>query len=402
MQIKSAELRILCGDPEHADEAGPMPIFSSLVCTFLNELSFLLLHDAEAKKYPAVITYAFFCRKANIVKIKERYAEDAEKRIGRGLVFHIAPGNVPVNFAYSLTAGLLAGNACIVKASSKDFRETCIISEKMNSLLGKADYNILAPYVSVVMYPKEEQTLTERLSEACSVRVIWGGDNTIKMIRRSPLRARAFEITFADRYSVCVINAAELIRYSSASGLKQLAEDFYNDTYLYDCNACSTPSLIYWIGSEDDVNVAQNRFWSSVYENIEGRYEVAPVIAVDKYTMACKAAIDLNGEIVFADDNRIVRIKLERLSDNISDYRSAGGLFIEYADQNMDALMTVVNEKYQTLSYFGMNPDEIRTYLISRRVKGIDRIVSIGKTADFGFIWDGYDLIQTMSRIVNI
>lgn len=40
---------------------------------------------------------------------------------GRGVAFHIAPSNVAVNFAFSLAAGLLTGNANIVRLSSKPF-----------------------------------------------------------------------------------------------------------------------------------------------------------------------------------------------------------------------------------------------------------------------------------------
>jgi hypothetical protein len=32
------------------------------------------------------------------------------------------------------------------------------------------------------------------------------------------------------------------------------------------------------------------------------------------------------------------------------------------------------------------------------RFNGIDRIVPIGKTTDFNLIWDGYDLINVLSR----
>lgn len=39
------------------------------------------------------------------------------------------------------------------------------------------------------------------------MRVIWGGDATIKEIRRAALLPRATEITFADRYSLAVIDA---------------------------------------------------------------------------------------------------------------------------------------------------------------------------------------------------
>jgi hypothetical protein len=39
--------------------------------------------------------------------------------------------------------------------------------------------------------------------------------------------------------------------------------------------------------------------------------------------------------------------------------------------------------------------------VVSNGLSGIDRIVPVGKALDMGVIWDGYDLIRTMSRIVN-
>jgi hypothetical protein len=33
-------------------------------------------------------------------------------------------------------------------------------------------------------------------------------------------------------------------------------------------------------------------------------------------------------------------------------------------------------------------------------VPGVDRIVPVGKTMELSFIWDGYDMIETMSRVV--
>ena len=39
--------------------------------------------------------------------LKKEYKKDESLRLGRGIIFHIAPSNVPINFAYSLVAGLL-------------------------------------------------------------------------------------------------------------------------------------------------------------------------------------------------------------------------------------------------------------------------------------------------------
>ena len=63
-----------------------------------------------------MVAFGFFCRRANLEALAREYEGAVSDRLGRGISFHIAPSNVPVNFAYSLAAGLLAGNACVVKA----------------------------------------------------------------------------------------------------------------------------------------------------------------------------------------------------------------------------------------------------------------------------------------------
>ena len=95
--------------------------FSGEICLFLHALSQTLMAGKEAKAFPDVITFGFFCRKGNIERLKEAYRAQISYRLGRGVTFHIAPANVPVNFAYSLVCGLLAGNACIVRAPSRPF-----------------------------------------------------------------------------------------------------------------------------------------------------------------------------------------------------------------------------------------------------------------------------------------
>ena len=41
------------------------------------------------------------------------------------------------------------------------------------------------------------------------------------------------------------------------------------------------------------------------------------------------------------------------------------------------------------------------TPLLESGVKGIDRIVPIGHTMDFDLLWDGYDLVSQMTRVIN-
>lgn len=388
----------LCGrEPEQG--LRPLRPFAPDVLDFLSALSATLLKDREAKAYPDVITFAYFCRKAHLARLQEEYAGRLDGRLGRGVVFHIAPSNVPINFAYSLTAALLSGNGSIVKASSRDFPQTRIVCRAMEKLLTE-DFAPLAPYVCVVTYPREAQEVTEAFSARCDARVIWGGDETVRRVREAALPPRAVEVAFADRYSLLCIRP-EAVTALSEEELERLAKDFYNDTYLTDQNACTSPRLIYWVG-EGDSREASERFFRAMGAYARQRYELPAVTAVDKLTAVCRAAMKLEGaEIVHDPDNWVTRVRVKALCPELYELRSPGGFFLEYAAPTLDALGDFVTPRVQTLSYLGLSPEELSRFVLENGLTGVDRIVPVGHTMDFSLVWDGYDLIQTLSRKIS-
>ena len=80
--------------------AHPFEPYDELLCKFLNDLSVELRSRDESSAYPDVIAFAFWCRKANIAKLKTGF-NNKETRLGLGMIFHITPSNVPVNFITS-------------------------------------------------------------------------------------------------------------------------------------------------------------------------------------------------------------------------------------------------------------------------------------------------------------
>jgi hypothetical protein len=58
--------------------------------------------------------------------------------------------------------------------------------------------------------------------------------------------------------------------------------------------------------------------------------------------------------------------------------------------------------KMQTLTYYGVNREEIFNIIYRGGNLGIDRIVPIGSALDIGIVWDGYDMIYTLSKIVDL
>lgn len=390
----------LVGDRNTILDKRALRPYDNLVCEFLSALSLNLLKNREAKQYSDVISFAFWCRKANIAKLKNQFAEQYI-RLGLGAVFHITPSNVPVNFAFSYACSLLAGNANIVRVPSKPFRQIDIICNAIKELFQCSQFKILADMTVFLRYDRDD-AITSLLSLDCNARIIWGGDDSIRQIRQLPISERSREITFADRYSFCVINAKKIFELNKEQ-LKQLAINFYNDTYLMDQNACSSPSLVVWLGNSNDVNSAKEQFWKAVLEEVRGNYELAPVNGIDKYTHLCQNAIDLaNITTVEKYGNYIYCIGLDAINETMDMLRGKFGYFYEYSAENINSIVHIVNSKYQTLTYFGMDKQVFVDFTINNRISGIDRIVPIGSALDISVIWDGYDLVRSLSRIIDI
>lgn len=373
--------------------------FSTEVVNYLDALSKELNKDLRLRAYPDVATFAFFCRRANILSLKKNQISNNILRLGRGLIFHIAPSNVAVNFAYSLVSGLLAGNINIVKVPSKNFEQIDMIVGALERVCKKEDHQFISSKIALVKYDRSSSA-TSYFSSICDVRIIWGGDQTISQIRENKIPARSFDITFADRYSICVINADEYIHENSPN---KIAQGFYNDTYLFDQNACTAPHLLIWLGTKDNVNKSKVIFWDCLYNYVKLNYTVQPVIAVDKLTSFYNQSICMNQITKPAmPDNSIWRVELKSLLKNIDEFRCSSGYFSEYHASSLSEINKIVNRKYQTLSYYGISIEKLNEFVEFEKPIGIDRIVPIGKTSDFSLNWDGIDLIKTLSRVIEI
>jgi len=373
--------------------------YDNLLCEFLNELSVELRSSQGAFEYADVMAFAFWCRKANIVKCKTDFGGTNESRLGLGNVFHVTPSNVPINFAFSFAFGLLAGNANIVRVPTKPSPQSDIIYKALEKLFSFDKFLQIKLMTTFVRYEKNDD-ITRYFSELSDARIIWGGDDTIRYIRNISVPERCTEIVFADRYSVSVLDVNAVMALSRKE-LTVLAEMFYNDTYLMDQKACSSPHLIVWLGMSD--GLTKERFWQALLGVVKKKYQLDMINAVDKYTLLCQNAMDLNHIYsVRRYGNWLTRVTLNKVFDNTDDLRGQFGYFYEYDVSTVNSIAHIINAKYQTLTYFGVNKYELLDFVINNHLAGIDRIVPIGKALDMGVIWDGYDLVRSLSRVIDL
>ena len=257
--------------------------YNENICNFISEFSKELNNNKFSKNFPDIKTLAFWCRKKNILNLKKKFISN-KTRVGLGLIFHITPSNIPTNFAYSLIFGLITGNSNIVKVPSKKFEQISIICDALNKVLNKKKFSFAKKMIVVVRY-RDNDNYTKKISSICNARLIWGGDETIKNIRMFKLQQRAIDIAFTDRYSFCAIDTEKFLKLNNYETIL-LTNKFYNDTYLVDQNACSSPHLMVWLGK--NMSEARNKFWNTLYKSVSKKYDMPEIASIDKYNKLCE------------------------------------------------------------------------------------------------------------------
>jgi hypothetical protein len=392
----STRLNILLGDEKMVSDK-PTEIFSNERIEFLTALSNVLFKLSNVRSMPDVSTFAYWCRKSNLARLRDQGKSHDKFKMGLGLSFHICPSNVPINFAFSLAFGLLAGNTCVLRLPTKESPTIDVLIEAMVKILALPEHANLKKEILIARFQRDEELNKFWLSVA-DCRIVWGGDETVKHFRSLPSRPRSREVAFPDRYSFCILNPSAINALDN-DDLKKFCTNLFNDLYLMDQAACSSPQLVAWIGKDEEVRIAKMKLWPALVEIVAERYNLKAVHAVDKYVDACQIAINNENVIsIERSGNLLYRVELASVSMDQDKCRGYFGTIHEVTLQAIRNVTPIVNERYQTLTYFGFMPEEIRTVIASQNLRGIDRVVPVGSAIDMGLVWDGYDIVASLSR----
>jgi len=370
--------------------------FNNLVIDFLVDFSNELRKFKKINSFPDLIYLIFWCNKN---KNLSNYFNDNCLRLGRGLIFHICPSNVPTNFIYSFFFGLLSGNSNIVKVPSKDFKEKKIILSVVKSLFNRKKYINLKKANCFIQYNDKDE-ITKKISSICDARVIWGSNKTVNDIRKMWIPERAIDLTFPDRYSLSVINLDRLKKEKSDQ-VKQLAKRFYYDGYMMNQLACNSPHFVFWAGKIN--KKLQDYFWSQLSKIVEKKFVFDDVHVVDKYTNLMENIInqkDFKNIKMFK--NNLYVIDPGSKTNQIENIRGINGTFFQKNINQIKDLKNFITKKCQTVSYFGFTKDQLKYFLLNNNLLGIDRVVPIGKALEIDIVWDGYETTKSLSRIISL
>jgi hypothetical protein len=376
--------------------------FSEPLVNFVNDVSATILKDRFFKQYPELMTLAFWMRRSHILSIKDYFNKQKAGKIilGRGIIFHIAPSNVDTIFVYSWFISLLMGNSNIVRISSKSNTQTELLLNAIVTVLHQTKYTFLQNRVAILKYGHDD-VITKHLSAMADMRVIWGGDSTINHIRTIPIKPTAIELTFADKFSFAILKSKELLQDKK---IELFIEKFYNDAFWFGQMACSSIRAVIWVGNKSDNQQAQMIFWNALNHYVlkQRPNEVTPADIINKLVAECSMAIEKPVVIEEKHSPYINKIQIQSFNDINERLHCGTGLFYELETETIEEVFIHTTKKYQTIAQYGFSKKELSIALYQNMPKGIDRIVPIGKSLDFSYIWDGYDLLSYFTREIEL
>jgi hypothetical protein len=369
-------------------EVKPLEIFDTEVLDFLDDFSKTLL---KQKQHPELIALGFWLRGSHIQKIKEEFFKkhDNEVLLPRGVVFHIAPSNVDTIFIYSLVVSMLVGNINILRVSDKKNPQVEFLLQIFNQVL--QNHQEIKQRVFIYRYGYDEK-ITKELSSLCDVRIIWGGDETIKYIRTIPIKPTSIELTFADKFSYLLLDMKNTTFDNS------FYEKLYRDSFTFLQNACSSVRVICFLNATKS---KKERFWDEFEEFVKQKHPLLEAKHItDKLTS--QSIMATSGKISINNKEFLNIVKLQNLQDIQKEYHCGFGLFYDVDIASLEEFFNYTTKKDQTVVVSGIEKEEILKALKTTTPKGVDRVVKLGDAMEFNYLWDGFDMLSSLCRIVDV
>ena len=374
--------------------------FNDRIVGFISAFTKNILSNKELRQYPDIISLAFWMRDKNIQDLKMQFFDRYPNRVACGTACHFAPSNVDTIFIYSLFISLLLGNKNVVRVSFKNSEEKNILIDEVNNTIQNGFEDILN-YLIIVTYPHNEN-ITRGISKKSDLRVIWGGDNAVKEISRIQLPTTSNEIKFANKYSLAVVKASE-IALLKKNACRDLAAKLANDIYWFGQQGCSSPKTILWYNDIKDTDLEQvkNCFYQELVEVAKSKFihEIQDSDYINKIVACDEMAVKVKEGRIIESAGLLTRFVVD--DDNghnfIRSLNCGSGLILEMDIKDLNVLTRLMDRTTQTITYFGFDKNEISCVFDQNNIYP-DRLVPIGKALEFSTIWDGYDLLVSMTR----
>jgi hypothetical protein len=377
----------------------PILPFDKKVIDFSSRLSKRILNNIQYGRVPALVALAYWLRPSNLSKIVNQNiltTKNSNIQITPiGLVFHVCPANVDTMFIYSLIISILMGNKNILRISNRlDHEYIIFLFHVLNEELKTKESSIFNNYINIVTYQHDTE-INQFFAEKANARLIWGGDETIRKFKSIIGNPRSKDIVFADRISIAIFATINFLNEDLIQQ-KKIIKNFYNDTYTFDQKGCSSAQSIFLYGNLESNKKFIQIFTTLLEEVISAEYNGdSASLSSLKYNQLISDVLD--GKVQSSEYAKDSLHLVKSTSKNL--YHSCGGgYFYLYEINKITQIIDYINNKVQTISYYGLSPKETKLLSIETSGLGVDRIVQIGNALNFDYIWDGYNLCEELSN----
>lgn len=210
-----------------------------------------------------------------------------QRAVPRGLVLHVASGNVSTTGVLSVVEGILARNVNVLKAASA----ATTLPARFAEALAEADPNgPIAGSVAVLVWSGEREPLHEPFLAEADAIVVWGGEEVVATYRQG-LGPQGRLIAYGPKVSAAFYGAEAL----GEPALTDAARAAARDVALWDQNACSSAQVIYL---EDPDGTAAPRFVDALAGALD---ELAVTLPMGTLGLHERAEITKERELALTD-----------------------------------------------------------------------------------------------------
>ena len=100
--------------------------------------------------------------------------------------------------------------------------------------------------------------------------------------------------------------------------------------------------------------------------------------------------------------NNLYVVDTGNKTNRIENIRGISGTFFQKNINQISDLKNFISKKCQTVSYFGFTKQQLELFMLNNNLLGIDRFVPIGKALGIDIVWDGYEVVKSLSRVVSL
>lgn len=372
-------------------ESDGLQAFTELHQKFLELLSTEILTGRNYRAYADLITFGYFIRPANIAPyFSSKESKMGYVAVGAGVAMHIAPSNIPMNFAFSWLYGFISGCRNLVRLPSTKYEQVNLFLRAFEKTAGNSLFRHLADTNYFFQSDRGSAEL-EAFVPSVDAILVWGGDAAVDYFRNLVKSPSVRQLYFPSRQSSLILQSENVIEILGSSKEKEFLRRAYNDTFLTDCNACSSPSKVFFVGEESDSMRASEMFFSCLESYVGNQQREIPIVRRMMDSLASTGSSD--GKVEFLSHGMAIR-GIRALDGQMSIKRALRfGAFLVSFKLRLEDVLSDLSQNEQTLIHWGFTEADLSTFgsLLGSLSNSTSRVVPLGSALDIGFFWEGRD-----------